>query len=81
MARLGGRPRALPTHGDTERYGADAFMDSLERNRHSWTWQMPETARLRAAAEVRAWAEARFGPLDRVPRQRYEVVWRAYDLR
>jgi SAM-dependent methyltransferase len=80
MERLGGRPRALPTHGDIERYGADAFMEALEQDRHSWTWPLPEATRLRAAAEVRAWAEARFGPLDQVPRQRYEVVWRAYDL-
>ncbi len=80
VARLGGRPRALPPHGDTERDGAGAFMNALEQNRHSWTWSMPEAERLRAAAEVRSWAEGRFGPLDRLPRQRYEVVWRAYDL-
>lgn len=80
MARLGARPRRLPSYVETDPLGADAFLDALEQDRHSWTWSMSERDRLRVAGEVRAWAEDRFGPLDRVPRQRYDVIWRAYDL-
>ena len=80
MVHLGARPRPLPTHLETDKNGVGAFMDALEQNRHTWTWPMSDTDRLRTAAEVRAWAEARFGPLDQLPHQRYEVTWRAYDL-
>lgn len=80
MVHLGARPRPLPSFPETDPRGADAFMNALEQNRHSWTWSMSEPDRLRTAAEVRAWAEARFGPLDQLPHQRYEVAWRAYDL-
>jgi SAM-dependent methyltransferase len=80
MTELGAIPRALAVFTDTERDGPDVFLDALERNLHSWTWQMPEELRLRTAAEVRDWAAARFGPLDLVPRQTFEVEWRAYDL-
>ena len=34
----------------------------------------------RPSIEVRRFAEERFGPLDRVPREEREVAWRAYDL-
>jgi SAM-dependent methyltransferase len=80
MTKLGAIPRALPVFADTERDGADAFMDALEGNLHSWTWPMPEDLRLRTAADVRDWAVVRFGPLDRLPKQTFDVVWRAYDL-
>lgn len=80
MTRLGARPRRLPSYVEIDPLAVGAFMDALEQNRHSWTWPMSDTDRLRTAAEVRAWAEDRFGPLDRLPHQRYEVIWRAYDL-
>jgi SAM-dependent methyltransferase len=80
MATLGARPRDLQVFTDVERDGPDAFMDAVERNQHSWTWSMPEEERLRAARETRAWAVERFGPLDRLPREEYEVAWRAFDL-
>jgi SAM-dependent methyltransferase len=80
MTQLGARARPLSPYLDTDRNGPGAYMDALEQNLHSWTWSMPEDLRLRAAAEVRAWAEARFGPLDQLPPHRYEVAWRAYDL-
>ena len=80
MAQLRARPRPLPTFLETDQHGVGAFMDAREQNRHSWTGSMPVALRLRTAAEVRAWAKDRFGPLDQLPRQRYEVIWRAYDL-
>jgi len=80
MERLGTRIRDLPVYADLERDGVDDFMDALRDGFFSWTWSMPEEVRLRAATEVRAWAEARFGPLDQIPRHEHEIVWRAYDL-
>ncbi len=80
MSRSGATPRDLPVFTDVERDGPDVFLDALEHNLHSWTWSMPEATRLRAARETRAWAAERFGPLERQPRQEYEVAWRAYDL-
>ncbi|MFN8232899.1 MAG: hypothetical protein U0V56_05335 [Actinomycetota bacterium] len=32
------------------------------------------------ADEVRAWAQERFGPLDQVHGESYDIGWRAYDL-
>ena len=80
MERLGTRTRDLPVYADLERDGVDDFMDALRDGFFSWTWSMPEEIRVRAAHEVRAWAEARFGPLDRIPRHEHEIVWRVYDL-
>ena len=37
-----------------------------------------DDVRRAAAAEVRSWAEARWGPLDRVPREAIEVRFAAY---
>lgn len=81
MASLGGAPRSLPAFTDVERDGLDDFIDSIARNRYSWTWKVEDPA-LRAglAEEVRRWAVSRYGPLDQVPRDSYEVAWRAYDL-
>jgi SAM-dependent methyltransferase len=80
MAELGARPRELPTFIEVERDDVEEFMRALEHNRFSWTWPIPEEVRLRAAAETRAWAVGRLGPLDRIPRHRFEFVWRAYDV-
>jgi SAM-dependent methyltransferase len=81
MTELGAVPRTLPSFSEVERDGLDVFMDGIAGNRFSWTWRIEDPELLeRLAADVRAWAEERFGPLDRVPRARYEVVWRAYDL-
>jgi SAM-dependent methyltransferase len=81
MAALGASARALPPFTDVERVGLGAFLDGVERRRYSWTWRVPDDERFaRAVAEIRRFAEARFGPLDRVPTEEYEVAWRAYDL-
>lgn len=81
MAALGAVARALPTFTEVERGGLDEFLDSIEKRRYSWTWKVPDDERFAsAAAEVRRFAEARFGPFDRIPHQEHEVAWRAYDL-
>lgn len=81
MAGLGARGRDLPAFTEIDRDDVDTFVRGIEDNAYSWTWAVADDAvRTRAAAEARRWAEDRLGPLDRIPRESFEVTWRAYDL-
>ena len=77
---LGARLRVLPAILEEGEEPLGSFLDALEEGRWSWTWHVPEDARLDAVRELRPWAEERYGPLDRVERYSVENVWRAYDL-
>jgi SAM-dependent methyltransferase len=77
---LGLRLRVLPAIPEEEEEPLGSFLDAIEEGRWSWTWHVPEHARVDAVRELRPWAEERFGPLDRVERYSVETVWRAYDL-
>jgi SAM-dependent methyltransferase len=80
-AALGLARRDLPPVVDVERDGMDVFIDGIARNAYSWTWKIPDRTLLaRTADEVRRWAEERFGPLDSLPRDEFETLWRAYDV-
>jgi len=72
--------RVLPSIPEEEEEPLGSFLDAIEEGRWSWTWHVPEDARVDAVRQLRPWAEARFGPLDRVERYEVETVWRAYDL-
>jgi SAM-dependent methyltransferase len=77
---LGVVPRDLPSISEVGRDLA-TFIDGIADNAYSWTWKIEDPDLLaRTAVEVRRWAEERYGPLDRVPQDPYETVWRAYDL-
>jgi SAM-dependent methyltransferase len=80
LERLGLRLRVLPSIPEEEEEPLGSFLDAIEDGRWSWTWHVPEDARVDAVRELRPWAEERFGPLDRVERYEVETVWRAYDL-
>jgi SAM-dependent methyltransferase len=80
MARLGAPFRDEVTLMDHEVLSLPAFLDALEGNRFSWTWRTPERVFHEAAAEVRAWAQDRYGPLDEVPPEERPVSWRVYDV-
>jgi ubiquinone/menaquinone biosynthesis C-methylase UbiE len=81
MSDLGASPRALPTFIDVERDDLVSFLDNLSRRRFSWTWRIEDDERFaQAVAEIRRFAEERYGPLDQLPREEHEVAWRAYDL-
>jgi len=81
MVALGATARALPVFTEMQREGLGVFLDGVEHRAYSWTWRVPDDEHFaRTIAEVRRFAEARFGPLDRVPREEYEVAWRAYDV-
>ena len=77
---LGARLRVLPAILEEGEEPLGSLLDALEEGRWSWTWHVPEDARLDAVRELRPWAEERYGPLDRVERYSVETVWRAYDL-
>ena len=81
MAELGATARSLPSFTEVEREGLDVFVDGIAQSRYSWSWRIEDPGLLeRIANDVRRWAEARFGALDRAPRAEHEIVWRAYDL-
>jgi SAM-dependent methyltransferase len=72
---LGGRKLRDLAFVHEERDDLETFVRGIERNRYSWTWRVTDDrVRAAAAADARAWAERRLGPLDRVPRGTYE--WR-----
>jgi SAM-dependent methyltransferase len=80
LTARGAATRSLPVLTDHDTQTLATFIDGIERNRYSWTWRVPERDLVRVAPAVRAWAEDRFGPLDRTPPHDYEIRWRAYDL-
>jgi SAM-dependent methyltransferase len=80
MADVGGAARLLPPFRVRGTQTLAEFVEALEDNKYSWTWPAPDDVRRQAAAEVRAWATERFGPLERVVPDDAEVVWRAYDF-
>lgn len=51
--------------------------DDIPTKRWSWTWRVPDQDLASATDEVRAWAEKRFGGLDR-PFPPHPVSWRVY---
>jgi SAM-dependent methyltransferase len=80
MAELGFTARDLPPFVEVERDGLETFIEGVASNRFSWTWKVDDPELFeRAAADVRRWAEERYGPLHLVPPEEYETVWRAYD--
>ena len=80
MIGLGATPRALPVLTDVDAQPLSVFLDGIDANRYSWTWRVPTVELASLAAEVRAWAQERFGPLDQTPPHLFDLVWRAYDL-
>jgi SAM-dependent methyltransferase len=80
MTAMGATRRELPPFTDDESQTVDGFMEAIADNAYSWTWPLADDVRSRVAAEVRTWAEERWGPLAEMPRGTYEVRWRAYDL-
>jgi SAM-dependent methyltransferase len=81
MGELGAEARALPPLVAVDRESLGAFIDAIAGNRYSWTWKLGDPSLLPGLADqVRSWARERFGPLDEVRGETYDVGWRAYDL-
>jgi len=78
---LGGEKLPDVTFADRDRDDLEHFVRGIEANRYSWTWAVTDAAaRAEAAADVRAWAEERWGPLDRVPRATVDWRYAVYRL-
>lgn len=80
MEALGGRLRLLPRARGSASLRPEEAIEELEQGVFSWTWNLTEDELLRAAQATRAWAQARFGSLDRPRRRGWTIQWRAYDL-
>jgi ubiquinone/menaquinone biosynthesis C-methylase UbiE len=80
MRAVGAEHRELVNIVDHSAEPLAENIEGLEAGKYSWTWGLGEGERRRAAREVRAWAEARFGPLDAPRRRQTRMVWHAYDL-
>jgi hypothetical protein len=81
VAALGGAKLPDVTFEAVDRDDLETFMRGIESNRYSWTWKVADDdLRTRAAAEVRTWAESRWGPLDRMPREVSSYRFASYRL-
>lgn len=80
MARHGATMRVLPEVSEEPTGTLGEFLDGIDEDLYSWTWQVPDEVRLRAGAELRGWAEERFGPLDRPDASAHATRWHAYHL-
>ena len=81
VAALGGGKLPGVTFEAVDRDDLETLMRGIESNRYSWTWQVTDDdLRARAAAEVRTWAESRWGPLDRMPREVSSYRFASYRL-
>ncbi|HET9671605.1 MAG TPA: class I SAM-dependent methyltransferase [Actinomycetota bacterium] len=77
---LGGAPRRLPSIPERVDTSLGTFIEQMGDGMHSWTWDVPEEQRREVAAEIRTWAEGRFGSLDPPEARTVVIAWRAYDL-
>ena len=80
FASLGAASRELPNFDEPGQASLEALIASLERGDFSYTWRLDDATRHRAADEVRAWAKATYGSLEKVRATSSTIAWRAYDL-
>lgn len=81
MGTMGGERLDDISMVERDRDDLETFVRSIEANRFSWTWAVTEdTARAEAAAAARSWAEERWGPLHRVPKETFEWTFAVYRL-
>lgn len=81
ISSLGGERLSDVAFVERPRDDLEHFMRAIEANRYSWTWKVTDDAlRARAAADVRSWAESRWGRLDRVRLESFELRYAVYRL-
>jgi SAM-dependent methyltransferase len=76
----GADPRQLPSIPERVATSLGTFIEQMSEGMHSWTWEVPEEQRREVSAEIRTWAEGRFGTLDPPEARTVAIAWRAYDL-
>jgi SAM-dependent methyltransferase len=80
LAALGVRVRHLPALHNTRTRSVAEFLDQVAHQYYSWTWDLDEVTVQQAAAEVRVWAEHRWGDLTVAQMGAGTLRWHAYDL-
>ena len=80
FAGHGARARSMPPIPEQVQQTLETFLTQMADGLHSWTWEVEEGRRRQAAAEVRRWAEERYGTLDPPGSRDVAIEWRAYDL-
>jgi ubiquinone/menaquinone biosynthesis C-methylase UbiE len=80
FAERGATARALPSFPERVETSLATFLDQMAEGLHSWTWDLDDDLRRAAVADVRRWAEERFGTLDPPEAREVTIEWRAYDL-
>ncbi len=80
LATRGVRVRHLPTLRNTRTRSVAEFLDQVGHQYYSWTWDLDEVTVRQAAAEVRVWAEHRWGDLTVAQMGTGSLRWHAYDV-
>ncbi|HLB61893.1 MAG TPA: class I SAM-dependent methyltransferase [Actinomycetota bacterium] len=79
MSRHGATGRALKSIPERLDDTVASFLDQMEVGYHSWTWDVDEETRRRAAQAARARVRERYGAPEELE-EPLEIAWRAYDL-
>jgi ubiquinone/menaquinone biosynthesis C-methylase UbiE len=80
MAAVGATRRELESVPEIQPHNARQIADLMESGVFSFTWDLDPAARTSAAEELRRWAKDRYGSLEAIQEDRFEIPWRAYDL-
>jgi SAM-dependent methyltransferase len=79
LTALGAKARALDPVVEVVDSTIEQHIGMLEQGIYSVTWGLDEATRRGAAADLRAWAEDRYGSLTEIRRMEITHIWRAYD--
>ena len=80
LTSLGAAPRQVARLVDTKPGTLREMVDSLAEGLYSFTWQVEETVRRKAAAEAARVAQETYGDLDETRDIPTQMSWRGYDL-
>lgn len=80
MRERGATARHLPPIPNPATKSAAEYLHSVRANTYSWTWPIPEQARLQAVDEVTAWVARAKGDPREVLYPAEPIRWRSYRL-
>jgi SAM-dependent methyltransferase len=80
MRERGAQPRHLPPIPNPSTRTAEQFLRHVRDNTYSWTWAIPEAARLQAVETETAWMAQTLGDPRCVELPARPVSWRSYRL-
>jgi ubiquinone/menaquinone biosynthesis C-methylase UbiE len=76
----GAQARQLPPITERVAQTMGEFLDQMAAGMHSWTWEVDDDERREAVAELRTWAQERWGSLDPTGGRDVAIEWVAFDL-